>query len=83
VFLLVTLPLLIAGEIPAALPDAGGPGELLAFLAVRGIGEAVAEAILGLILVEVAYRLMDLDRSRASGTAAGRPGSGQTRSRIA
>jgi hypothetical protein len=66
VVLLATLPLLIASEFPATLPGAGGVGETLAFLAIRGIGEAVAESVLGLILVELAYRLIGLDRSQAA-----------------
>jgi hypothetical protein len=73
----VTLPLLI-GEIPVALPESGGVRALLVFLAVPGVVEAVVEAVLGLILVELAYRLIDLDRSRAAVAAAG-----QTRSRPA
>ena len=77
VALLVTPPLLI-GEIPVALPDSGGVRALLVFLAVRGVVAAVVEAVLGLILVELAYRLIDLDRSRAAVAEAG-----QTRSRPA
>jgi hypothetical protein len=49
---------------------------LLIFLAIRGVVDAVVAAVLGLILVELAYRLIDLDRSRAAAPAAG-----QTRSR--
>jgi hypothetical protein len=71
VLLLVTLPLLIASAFPAVLPDAAGLPEVLAFLAIRGIGEAAVESVLGLILVELAYRLIDLDRSRGGPAPAG------------
>ena len=75
VVLLATLPVLIASEIPAVLPETvGGVREILIFLAIRGIGEAVADSVLGLLLVELAYRLIDLDRARAAVAQVGQAG---------
>jgi len=61
VVLLATVPVLVASEIESVAPEPSGVGEILAVLAVRGIVEGVLEAAIGLVLVELCYRLIDLD----------------------
>ena len=64
VALLATLPVILASEIDNVGP--GHPttaGAILEALAIRGLAEAVVEAGIGLMLVELAYRLIALDRS--------------------
>lgn len=61
VALLATLPLIIAGQIESVIPDPTDPPEILEVLAIRGIGEALVEAAIGLVLVELCYRLIALD----------------------
>ena len=62
VALLATLPLLAASEIESIIPHPDGAGAILAALAVRGIAGGLAEAAIGLTLVELCYRLIALDR---------------------
>jgi hypothetical protein len=60
--LLATVPMILASEIESIAPEPTGVGEILEVLAVRGIGEGVLEAAIGLILVQLCYRLIALDR---------------------
>jgi hypothetical protein len=69
VALLVTLPVIIASEVESLAPEPSGPGEILAALAVRGIAEGVLEAAIGLILVQLCYRLIALDTRPPAGAA--------------
>jgi hypothetical protein len=62
-----TLPLIVTGGIVAVLPDPAGPTNVVTTLVVRSVGEGIIEAVVGLLLVEVCYRLIAADR------AAGRP----------
>jgi hypothetical protein len=62
VALLATVPMVLASEIESIAPEPTGVGEILEVLAVRGIGEGVLEAAIGLILVQLCYRLIALDR---------------------
>jgi hypothetical protein len=64
VALLATLPTLLVGEIESTLPDPHGAPAILEVLAVRGVAVALIEAAIGLILVELCYRLITLDSSR-------------------
>jgi len=62
---LLTLPLTIAGsEVESIPPHPGSPGTIVAALVIRALGEAVAEAALGLVLVELCYQLIACDRLR-------------------
>jgi len=72
VALLATLPVTIADEITSAAPHSAGPGAMLTALAIRGVAGAVIESALGLVLAELCYRLMELDRQ---GSPAPMPGS--------
>jgi hypothetical protein len=65
VALLATLPVALASEIEALAPNPDSLGEFLKVLAIRGLGEGIAEAIIGLILVQLSHRLIALDRLRA------------------
>ena len=61
--LLATLPASAASQIPATLPHPVTTVAVLAFVGFR-IGEALVEAALGLVLVELCYRLIGLDAAR-------------------
>ena len=71
VALLVTLPVILASGLESAGPEhPGSAGAILAALAVRGLGEAVVQAAIGLVVVELCYRLIALDRRAEAGQAA-------------
>jgi hypothetical protein len=61
VALLATVPVLVVGEIESLLPDPHGVPAILEVLAVRGVAIAVVEAAIGLVLVRLCFRLIDLD----------------------
>jgi len=61
VVLLATIPMAAAGEIESLVPAPENAGEILEVLAIRGVGEALLEAAIGLVLVELSYRLIALD----------------------
>ena len=63
-----TLPLLLANGIVAFLPDPSGTTDVVTTLVVRSVGEGILESVVGLLLVELCYRLIAADR------AAARPG---------
>jgi hypothetical protein len=65
VALLATLPVILASQIESLIPDPENAGEILEVLAIRGIGEALVEAAIGLVLVELCYRLIALDAAAA------------------
>ena len=68
-----TLPLLLANGIVGVLPDPSGASGVLITLVVRSVGEAVLDSIVGLLLVELCYRLIAAERAAAR--LAARPGS--------
>jgi hypothetical protein len=65
VALYATLPLLVANGIVGILPDPSGPTDVVTTLVVRSIGEGVVEAVVGLLLVELCFRLIAADRAAA------------------
>jgi hypothetical protein len=60
VALLATVPVLAATSIESVIPDPDTPGQIVAALAVRGVGGGLVEAAIGLTLVELCYRLIAL-----------------------
>jgi hypothetical protein len=60
VALLGTLPVLVASGLESALPDPEGRAGIVITLIARSIAEGVLEALVGLLLVELAYRLIRL-----------------------
>ena len=60
-----TLPLLVANGVVGILPDPSGPTDIVTTLVARPIGEGVIESVLGLLLVELCYRLIAADRAAA------------------
>ena len=60
-----TLPLLLSNGIVAFLPDPSGTTDVVTTLIVRSIGEGIVESVVGLILVELCYRLIAADRDRS------------------
>ena len=72
VVLLATVPVMVASEVESIAPEPSGAGEILEVLAVRGILEGALEAAIGLVLVELCYRLIALDsRSPSASPASG------------
>jgi hypothetical protein len=76
VVLLVTLPVAVAAEIDVIAPHPSSVQAILAILAIRGLGEALAETAIGLILVKLCYRLIALDRAPAARREPGESASG-------
>jgi predicted secreted protein len=62
VVLLATLPLAAVSEVESLAPEPHSIAAALETLAIRALGGAVLEAVIGLVLVELAYQLMALDR---------------------
>jgi hypothetical protein len=65
VALYATLPLLVANGVVGLLPDPSGPTDVVTTLVVRSIGEGVVESVVGLLLVELCFRLIAADRAAA------------------
>jgi hypothetical protein len=61
VALLATLPVAAASEIETLAPNPDNFGQFLKVLAIRGLVEGLVEAVIGLILVQLTYRLLALD----------------------
>jgi hypothetical protein len=62
-----TLPLLLTNGIVAFLPDPAGTADVVTTLAVRSVGEGILESAVGLLLVELCYRLIAADHAAARG----------------
>ena len=71
VALVATLPVILASGLEAAAPEPSGVAEILEVLAIRGLAEGLIEAAIGLVLVELCYRLIDLDDGPGERPAAG------------
>ena len=57
-----TLPLILSNGLVAFLPDPSGTTNVVTTLIVRSIGEGIIESVVGLILVELCYRLIAADQ---------------------
>jgi hypothetical protein len=66
VALLVLVPVTMASDISTFAPEPLSARSVLEILAVRGLGEGLAEAVIGLILVTLCRRLIALDRAPAA-----------------
>jgi hypothetical protein len=69
-----TVPLLVANGVIGILPDPSGTTHVVTSVIVRSIAEGVVEAAVGLLLVELCYRLIAADH--AADHAAANPGAG-------
>ena len=65
VALLATFPVALASEIDVLGPRPTSVAAVIELLAIRGPGDAVIEAAIGLILVKLCYRLIGIDRELA------------------
>jgi predicted secreted protein len=65
VVLLATLPVAVVSELESLAPEPHSVGAALETIAIRGLGTGVLEAVIGLVLVELAYQLIALDRTPA------------------
>lgn len=61
VALLATLPVVVLSELEAAGPEPTGAPEIAEVLAIRGVVDGLLEALVTLVLIQLAYRLIDLD----------------------
>jgi predicted secreted protein len=68
VLLLATLPLAVVSEIESYAPEPHSVGAALEAVAIRGLGTGLLEAVIGLVLVELAYQLIALDQLRTAPT---------------
>jgi len=59
VLLLATIPLCAVAELEAIAPEPHRAGEIIAFLAVRGLAEGIVEACVAVILVELCFQLIE------------------------
>jgi len=66
VVLLATLPLAVVSEIESLAPEPHSVSTALQTLAIRGFGTSVLDALISLVLVELAYQLIALDRTPAA-----------------
>jgi hypothetical protein len=64
VAVLITVPAVALGELESILPDPHSLRQILEFLAVRGLGEALVQTAIALVVVEVCFWLIDLDARR-------------------
>jgi hypothetical protein len=71
-----TLPLLLANGIAAFLPDPSGTADVVTTLVIRSVGEGILESVVGLLLVELCYRLIAADRGATRPPALSVPGGG-------
>jgi uncharacterized membrane protein HdeD (DUF308 family) len=77
VALIGTLPVIVATTVESALPDPAGAAEVALVIAARGIVGGVLESVIGLLLVELCYRLIAADRAPAPSGPAGERGPAQ------
>ena len=66
VVLLATLPLGVVSELESLAPEPHSVSTALEALAIRGLGTSVLDALISLVLVELAYQLIALDRMPAA-----------------
>jgi hypothetical protein len=67
VALLATLPFLVLVQIESFAPDtSGGPRQVAAALAIRGVAGGALEAAVSLVLVQLCYRLIRLEAAAAT-----------------
>jgi len=76
---LATLPLLVANGVIGILPDPSGTTNVVTTVVVRSIGEGIIESAVGLLLVELCFRLIAADHAAADpdARAAGLPERGR------
>ncbi len=65
VVLLATVPLAAVSELESLAPEPHSVSTALEMLAIRGFGTSVLDALISLVLVELAYQLIALDRTPA------------------
>ena len=71
VVLLATLPLAVVSELESLAPEPHSVSTALETLAIRGLGTSVLDALISLVLVELAYQLIALDLTAAVAEATG------------
>jgi hypothetical protein len=83
VALIAGLPLLVANGLESALPEPHGAEDIVTALIARSAGEGVLEALIGLLLVEVCYRLIAAERGAAAALTAGSRSPGRSMPSVA
>jgi hypothetical protein len=76
VALLATVPVIALSELETVGPEPHGAPAIAEVLAIRGVVEGLGEAVVGLVLIQLSYRLRTLDaiRERAADQAGGPAG---------
>jgi Uncharacterised protein family (UPF0259) len=74
VALIAGLPLVAANWLESVLPEPHGAEDIVTALIIRSVGEGVLEALIGLLLVEVCYRLIAAERGAAAALNPWSPG---------
>jgi hypothetical protein len=67
VALLATLPVIAASGIDSVVPDPDHAGQIATALVIHVVAGALVEAAIGLVLVQLCYRLIALDRPPRGG----------------
>jgi hypothetical protein len=70
VALLAMVPVILASQLEGAGPEPTGAPEILETLAIRGVVGGLVEAVIGLILVQLCYRLIALEAAATRAAAA-------------
>jgi hypothetical protein len=65
VALIATVPVLAVAELEAVGPEPWGVPGIFEILAIRGVAEGFLEAVIGLVLIQLSYRLIAVDAIRA------------------
>jgi hypothetical protein len=73
VALLAMVPVIGVSQLEGAGPEPSGAPEILETLAIRGVAGGVIEAAIGLVLVQLCYRLIALEDAATRAAAARRP----------
>ena len=73
VALLAMVPVILVSQLEVAGPEPTGAAEILETLAIRGVAGGLVEAVIGLVLVQLCYRLIALDAAATRAAAHRRP----------
>ena len=73
VALLAMVPIILVSQLEVVGPEPTGAAEILETLAIRGVAAGIVEAAIGLVLVQLCYRLIALDDAASRAAAARRP----------
>jgi lysylphosphatidylglycerol synthetase-like protein (DUF2156 family) len=76
VTLLATAPLVLSSELEALAPEPHHVPQIFEDLGIRGVGIGLLEALIGVVLVELCFQLIELDRRRKQSARSADSGTG-------